>query len=239
MSILGFDAMRAVQELVRSIPAISAVRVFKYQPPPAAQLRIERNDVENRLFEKALRLRENYQLPFWDSLLLSCFSCDQVPYSILNAAQLHVSHRSSEMEVQRSNVLDGALHRLAADLERDSSLAIVSEACTINGMNEHIPLLDFHIPHSETNQNIVITILNSLLPSGFILLRSGRSYHAWGTKTITSKDYTVFLARAMLYSPIIDRAYLAHQLIENRSALRISEGYPDKPIPSVIFTVGF
>jgi hypothetical protein len=223
MSILGFDAMRAVQELVRSMPAISTVRVFKYQPPPAAQLRIERTEVENLLFEKALALRKAHQLPFWDSLLLSCFSCNEVPQSILDAAQLHISHRSSETEVERSNILDGTLRKLAADRERDSSLALISEVRTINGTSEHIPLLDFHIPHSEVNQNIVTAILNSLLPSGFILLRSGRSYHAWGTKTIELSDYATFLARAMLYSPIIDRAYLAHPLIENRSAWRISE----------------
>lgn len=231
--------MRAVQELVRSMPAIAAVRVFKYQPPPAAQLRIERSEVENFLFEKALELRRELQLPFWDSLLLSCFSCTEVPQSILDAAQLHISHRSSETEVERGSVLDGTLYKLAADRERDSSLALVSEVRTINGKNEHIPLLDFHIPHSEVNQKIVTSILHRLLPSGFILLRSGRSYHAWGTKTITLDDYPTFLARAMLYSPIIDRAYLAHQLIESRSALRISEGYPEKPIPSVILTSGF
>jgi hypothetical protein len=234
MSILGLDAVTAIQRLVGSVPAISSIRVFKYEPPPAAQLRVERTEAEKQLFNKALDLRKIYQLPFWDSLLVSCFSSEEVPHSILIAARLHVSHRASDIEVPRADVLDGVLQRFVAELKPETSLAVVSAVQTQKGTTEHIPLVDFHIPCSDVNQNIVSSILSWLLPDGYILLRSGRSYHAWGTKTLPDSDYPAFLAKAMLYSPIIDRAYLAHQLIEGRSALRISSGYPDKPAPSVI-----
>src|SRR5207249_9659675 len=99
-----------------SIGDISAIRVFEYRPPPAAQLRVDRTEVETQLIKKALQLRQEYQLPFWDSLLLSCFSCDEVPHSILNSARFHVSHRDSEREVQRSGILQGALQNLAEGL---------------------------------------------------------------------------------------------------------------------------
>jgi hypothetical protein len=43
-----------------------------------------------------------------------------------------------------------------------------------------------------------------------------------------------FLARALMYSPIIDRAYIAHQLLEKRCSLRISGKENKSSLPKVI-----
>jgi hypothetical protein len=47
-------------------------------------------------------------------------------------------------------------------------------------------------------------------------------------------EWMDFLGRALLFAPIVDRAYLAHQLLERRCALRISAVGDEKPVPRVV-----
>ena len=234
--IIGLDAIAAFPLLIQTIPEISAVKVFDYQAPPLAQARLGQTLGESHLLEKALTIRNNYKMPFWDALLVSCFSAEETPISILEAARFHASHRSLEKEITRNEIINGKLNGLVGATASNSWLALVSEIRKADASSAHLPLIDFHIPCSSQNQKTVLYILRWLLPDGFILLTSGRSYHAWGCKIIEPPQMMDFLARSLLYCPIVDRAYIAHQLIEGRSALRISACGVDKPAPRVIFT---
>ncbi len=58
---------------------------------------------------------------------------------------------------------------------------------------------------------------------GGFLLQSGESYHFYGKGLLDDRALVRFLGQALLLAPVIDRAWIAHQLIEGASALRISK----------------
>jgi hypothetical protein len=116
-------------------------------------------------------------------------------------------------------------------------LELTSEVICDSGATEHIPLLDFHCPISSSNRNLVAEVAKRLLPGGAIILESGDSYHVYGRKTVSSAALTCLLAKSLLFSPIVDRAYIAHQLIEGRCALRISAGGQKRLVPTVVAVI--
>ena len=61
--------------------------------------------------------------------------------------------------------------------------------------------------------------------------------HFIGTKLIADSELTTFLGKLLMYNPIIDKSWIAHQLIEKYCALRIS--YKNGVIPKVIKSIRF
>jgi hypothetical protein len=70
------------------------------------------------------------------------------------------------------------------------------------------------------------------------LVETDKSYHFYGTKLLEEKELVEFLGRALLFAPIVDRAWISHQLIELCCALRISSRQPDGKPLAVIRLVG-
>ena len=103
-----------------------------------------------------------------------------------------------------------------------------------DGKISHLPLIDFHCPASAENARLALAVGRRIIDGSFLLLLSGKSYHAVGLKPILSDELVCFLSKALLFSPIVDRGYIAHQLIERRCALRISKGGHANVIPTVI-----
>lgn len=99
----------------------------------------------------------------------------------------------------------------------------------ISGETKHLPLLDFHIPISEQNQHICEQLLRELKLSGY-LLNSGKSYHFIGNTLLSEVQLIEKLYYALLLSPMIDRAWIAHQLIQKYCCLRVSKKYDRLPI---------
>lgn len=83
------------------------------------------------------------------------------------------------------------------------------------------PMLDFHIPISDINLNIVENICNLLeLKSGYIL-NSGESYHFISSTIVTWEDLYLTLSKALRFCPILDRTWISHQLEEKSCSLRV------------------
>lgn len=53
-------------------------------------------------------------------------------------------------------------------------------------------------------------------------------------KILTQPEFEKFLGTALLLAPIVDRAYIAHQLIEGRCALRLTPGGGKSQVPTVV-----
>jgi hypothetical protein len=93
--------------------------------------------------------------------------------------------------------------------------------------------LDFHCPSSAPNLELVAEALRLLdIGAGFIL-ESGKSYHFYGRRLITDSERISFLSRALLLAPIVDRSWIAHQLLEGACGLRISRRQPSGLPPTV------
>lgn len=229
--LIGAEAPEAFRCLVESIPNLASVSTFSYAPPPPLQARVSLTLGEQAIIDRALTVRQEYDLPFWDAIMLTSFRTSTDVANLLDASMLHRRH--DPVAVTRRGVLDGALMELCRTHD-DEMVAVTSRVMLDNGDARHIPLMDFHCPVSDGAMALVSAVLRRLLPDGAILLNSGQSYHAYGWRLLDGDEFLDFLARAILFAPIIDRAYCAHKWLERMSALRISRGGRAKQVPRVI-----
>ncbi len=155
---------------------------------------------------------------------------------LLDAAMMHVSLRGHERALSMTAVNAGALEHMCSEFraEGESNLTLLSELTRCDGSTGHLPMIDFHAFKSPANQRLVEAVAEKLFPDGSILMDSGESYHAYGTRVLSPEDFRRFLGTAMLFVPIIDRAYVAHQLIEGRCALRLTTGGGKSQVPVVV-----
>jgi hypothetical protein len=81
------------------------------------------------------------------------------------------------------------------------------------------------------NDQRVKAVARSLGLHGYIA-HSGKSYHFYGSDLMEGDHLMRMLAKALLFAPIVDRAWVAHQLVEKACGLRISPGktYTQSPV---------
>jgi len=220
------DAIETVQRLLALHPEISELVVFQPNHSPPAQQRLGSVAGIQAVFEAGLKLREQLSLPFWDSVLLSCCAVGADVVPILEQALFHNSPPKREFTVSSTNWSRESLHVEIQRLGAGDMLVLSSRVRLANGSDRHIPMLDFHCPASARGDELVVQTAKLIYPAGGYVLRSGQSYHFYGKSLLSETGLFRFLARALLLSPITDRAWIAHQLIEGACGLRVS-GHPD------------
>ena len=233
--LVGLAAPQSLTILLSSFHEVREIRVARCSPLPPLQTRLSLTGSERIIFERALELRRRTGLSFWDAALLQ-LSAIPDGIRLLDYAMVHVSPRSEETILSWSEVSTGALERLCAEFsaETDANLMLLSEVVCRDGSLRHLPMVDFHAFKSPENQQIVRAVTERLFPEGAILMDSGESYHAYGTQIISQEEFRRFLGTALLFTPIVDRAYVAHQLIEGRCALRLTAGGGKSQVPAVV-----
>ena len=202
-------------------PNVSHVKLVFFDGYALIQERMPDSNQTIEILNLALSIREKYRLPFWDSFNVSLFDKPLTDYSILNEILFHnrprqekIIHKTQLKEEFKAN--------------NGSYTTINSEVIMVDGTSAHLALLDFHAPVSEANEKLCCEIVQALGLKGY-LLNSGKSYHFYGKKLLLLKEYILLLSKALLFSPIIDRAWISHQLIEESSCLRISPKYDRFP----------
>lgn len=201
---------------------IEALHFATFNGYELLQDRINVTDEIKDCFDFALKFRETYNLPFWDGFNLSLFNKNFSDYSFLQEIKYH-NGKSEIFTVDTSN-----LSAFMSQLPTQKYLTINSKVKTFNGISKHFILLDFHIPVNPHNQEICKQLLICLNIKGSLLI-SGKSYHFYSYELYTEEELLGILSTALLYSPIIDRAWIAHQLIERSCCLRISPKYNHLP----------
>ncbi len=175
------------------------------------------SEMEQMHFEKAMKLRKQLHLPFWDAIMISTFDTPVYSTNILETA-LHHNHIDNVFYIKSTDIQQN--HILC---NNDKRLAVCSLVIMKSGDIRHIPMLDFHIPVSDSNFHVVENICSILnLKSGFIL-NSGESYHFISASTVTWDELYIILSRALLFCPILDRAWISHQLQEKSCSLRVDK----------------
>lgn len=173
--------------------------------------------VEQAHFEKAMELREQLHLPFWDAIMISTFSTFTYSTAILKMALLH-NHIENIYYVKSTDIQQNRF-----SYNNDKRMAVCSSVIMKDGSIRHIPMLDFHIPISDNNFHVVKEVCTMFnLHSGFIL-NSGESYHFIASYTTTWDNLYTMLSQALLFCPILDRAWISHQLQEKSCSLRIDK----------------
>ena len=232
----GLATAEVLRMLVAENPSVCSLFIFAYRHPPLLQSRLALTLDEEAIVQKAIFLREETALPFWEALMLSCFNEDRDYSRLLMEATFHHSHRDALQRIARSDVLEGRLTDVV-NSEVGEHLSFSSLIEIMDMGIRHIPLLDFHCPESCTNDRVVSEISRQLFRSPTLLLSSGESYHAFGLQTLDETSLRDFLARSLLFAPIVDARYVAHQLLEGACALRLTCSLTKPSRPRLKFVV--
>ena len=231
---IGATAVDALSALLELHTGIAALAVFEPAAVPLAQERLLSDEGTAGIIEAGLEIRRDLGLPFWDAVLLSCFGSGQVAFHILEKALFHNSPPRRLLWVSRNDWSAKHLALVLQEVEVGRILVVSSRARLSDGTYGHLPMIDFHCPISKANQEMSARVAQLLHPSGGYLLNSGQSYHFYGKALIPEAEFLASLGRALLLSPIIDRAWVAHQLIEGACGLRISPKSGDGEVPRVV-----
>lgn len=213
------DTINIIESIVNSNPDIQGIYIHEFPDSKSLQDRLVFNEIEKKHFANALKLRDRSNVPFWDSLLLSFYNSEQYSLRILESV-LRSHAKRKKVFISRDQVLSGELYDFS---DSDKNYAINSEFLTSEGKKKHLLLLDFHIPESNENAVIVSEVLNILGADGGYLLNSGRSYHFIGTGIMSSHSMLSFLGKCLFFTPIIDKTWIAHQIVDRSCSLRITK----------------
>lgn len=215
-------------DILKILAADNNIGAYIFHSFPKKQLlqdKIEINKFEEKQIKKALKIRDEYRLPFWDSVMLTFFQNENPSLELLKASQFH-NPRNDTFAVKKED-LD--MFWRECNENKEISYAINSQVILPNGGKAHIPLIDFHIPLNRNNEFIVEEVIRILnLGTGYIL-NSGESYHYIGSQILTWDSLLTLLSKGLLFSPIIDRAWVAHQILERSCSLRIGKKHGTYP----------
>lgn len=224
----GMPTAEVLTSLVLENETISAIFVFAYRHPPLLQQRVTLTSDEKEIIEKAKALRGASRLPFWEALMLSCFDETRDFTRLLQEALFHQSHAESLLRISREEVLAGRLAALVDSQAAGNHLSVSSRIELAGEEMLQLRLLDFHCPESAENDRLVSNVCSQLFGSKTLVFSSGESYHALGVEPVNEHVFRDFLTRSLLFAPIVDARYVAHQLLEGACALRLSKSV-DKP----------
>jgi hypothetical protein len=105
----GLATAEVLRMLVAENPSVCSLFIFAYRHPPLLQSRLALTLDEEAIVQKAIFLREETALPFWEALMLSCFNEDRDYSRLLMESTFHHSHRDALQRIARSDVLEGRL----------------------------------------------------------------------------------------------------------------------------------
>ena len=215
-------------QIARRNPDIAAFTFHHFPKQMMVQQRIDTwTDAEQCMFDFAIGMREKYHLPFWDGIMLGTFDNPKASERIVMQALYHAPHPELD-------VLDTA-HLTNLQNTNIDKLALCSKVILKDTTVKHLPMLDFHIPTSADNLRIVEMVCRCLNLSAGWILESGESYHYIGGSTYTESELQDLLATALLFSPIVDKAWISHQLRERSCSLRV--GQKNGVMPEVVITL--
>jgi len=231
--LVGQEAPEFYTSVIAHLSTIREVAVAEYTPPPPVQARASLSKQEHTLVQEAAKSRRA-RISFLEILLEMSARANHPIEGIIDALAYHQSHSANRRWLSRREVLQGALVHQCASASAAKPLAFLSKVKTDSGPFRHIPMLDLHVEKSRRSLIMVQAIAQRLLDSPYAVLETARSYHMVGLSLLTGNQAARFLSRAVLFSPITDHAYIAHQLLERESALRITGRGGTNDVPTVV-----
>ena len=233
-NLIGKPASEVYTAVIDSLPDVQEVAVAKYSVPPPIQVRACLTGEEQQLVARAVKARETTRLSFLEVLLEMSASAHHAIDGILDAVSFHQKHSVNRTWLSRKEILEGGLLRVCAKPPSSNPLAFLSRVRIGSDSFSQIPLMDFHVEKSRQSLSMVQSIARRLLDKAYLVLETNRSYHVVGLQLLTEKQAMLFLSKAILFSPITDHAYIAHQLLEGESALRITGHTNADDVPRLV-----
>lgn len=234
--ILHDNSLEFLPNILKLFPNVARFSILQFNIPPQIQERATLSRREGQLIKSAATLRKKQGFCFSEILLAKALKDRVLPKGIISGLGYHQKHAKKRLWVHSRNVQK-------VNIGRDSKAskflpwAISSRVKTASGAWKHIPLMDFHINISPYALDVVLAVGKEIFGESFLILESDRSYHGVGLSLLSDTQFLQFLARAILFSPIVDHAYIAHQLIEREASLRITKKTPKGVPPRIVCCV--
>lgn len=230
----SLDSFDVVERLISGQEKLSHFHILDVSTPPFLQERVPSQLLSASAVQDAIELKRRYGHSFWDAYLTTLqWEDSSRSEEVFRAALLHdkASSRLCRLKADEASLLR------QMDLQRGpGQMLALSSLVELRGREmRHIPMLDFRCEASDQSLPLVSSAVRALTGSGQgLLLASGKSYHYYGCGLLTSQELIQFLARASLLGPIIDRRWIAHQILEGACALRIGRGHDYPCVPFVV-----
>jgi hypothetical protein len=217
------ETIDVINDIIKNNSEIYKLNFSQYP----SQVLVQNNDKlshnDKELINNALKIRKEYHLPFWDSLMLSLFDKDEISLNLISSVLIHNANK------EKITTRDTKKIKKILDDNPDINLSLNSKVHFKNKKIKHLFLLDFHIYPSTNNLEIVCKVLRLLNVRGYIL-DSGESYH-FISKDFYELDTLInLLAKSLLFSPIVDKTWIAHQVIERSCSLRVGRKNNKVPV---------
>ena len=233
--------LNRVPGLLMSFGIAGTAEVHRFSVAGRMQKRTHRPDTAE-VVAAAKADKATTDRPFWDALFRQLPGRSaEVQADVLKNAMYH--HTMAKQATSTRLALHDEVQvtaSLTAEVERLSFgqiLALSSRLRDDSGHEWHIPMLDYRVPVSDSNQALIVGHLNALGEAGWVL-QSGRSYHFIGDHLLAAPEGLMrFLGTALLFAPLVDGRWIAHQLIEGACSLRLSSGDERQPPPHVVAVV--
>jgi hypothetical protein len=234
--VVGSDILELLVHIVEAHPEIEALFFArpKLRPPP--HVRPGLSELDSRFVRNA-KERWREPIPFWDAIMLSIISSGDVPRNVLRLAAFNHPISETQFPVEAKDLGSEKIKTLTKAEHGADPLAICSKVKLEGGKTRYIPMMDFRSPKSEHCLSAVSEIAKLLEVGPGYVLETDKSYHFYGTELLTASEQTAFLARALLFSPIVDRAWIAHQLIDMCCNLRVASRSADGKTPHIVAVV--
>ena len=227
---IGARAGVVYRSLILAHEEVRLARIRSYQAPPSLQERLPMTESVQALVDVAMDRRTRAEVSFWQAMMLTILDSGVVHDAVLDAALYHQGAGVSD-ELARNDLERGELEVRSCGrngIVSLDSLVVLKEECL------HLAFMDFRVSPSDANTKIVNAVCRRLMPDGFVSLIATRSYHACGVVLQRPNERIEFLARSLLFSPIVDDRYVAHQLMQPSSSLRVSAPTENGSSPRVV-----
>ncbi len=221
-TVSGIDALALVVEFARQLPS-AQFSFVRYKPSLS---------VENRVLGIAPVKLE--ALPAADLVNLVRHRPDVVSELLRHDP---VAEDAQTTRLFARDILSGALEELRRSLHVDEALGVRSECRFPDGEVLHLQLMDFRVEPSAEALAGLVAAIQKAVPSGGLILESGRSYHFYGSELLAASGWIAFMARCLLLSPLTDPRYIAHRLLAGFGVLRLTASTRKPMVPRVVTTV--
>ena len=203
-------------------PKISSINIYIFEKPAKLQMRVSATAENKRIISDTLDRKKKTNIPFWELFLSQLMREHNLNDEMLDAVMFHNGYGKLHSELSLAQIKNGYFKKLLNEKKENRILSIGSRVTLLDGSQAHIPMIDFCCSVGKKEVTIVNAICQRIFDCRFTIFISGNSFHAYGDLLQSAEDRIKFLANSLLFSPITDKNYIAHQLLQEFSTLRIS-----------------
>ena len=225
---LGADTCAVVAHIVATHPEIGHVYFGAPRVNPQLLDRVANKPSDRQFVEVALKRNRDLDLSTWFLAL----SASNIPQGVLDAAAFHQGISSSQFSVPADGLTADTVDELARRQPQDRIFSLCSLVQLRAGSKKHLPMIDFQCRKTATSLDLVRDVTIRVGGGAGFIVETARSYHFFGLEVFSEYELAQFLGRALLYAPIVDQAWITHQLIDMCCALRIVPRTPTLPAPA-------